>query len=82
LSDRDHVPGLAARLKLFREAAGLSQQDAAELSGVHRVSIVRFESDERVPTVATLYKLATAYGVNVCELLPGSETGKKSARKK
>ncbi len=71
MSKKDTVAGLAKKLKAGREACGLSQQDAADKSGVHQVSIARFETDERVPTLATLYKLAEAYGVNVCELLPG-----------
>jgi ribosome-binding protein aMBF1 (putative translation factor) len=73
MSKKEIVVGLASRLKLAREAVGLSQQDAADKSGVHQVSIARFETDERVPTLATLYKLAEAYGVNVCELLPGGK---------
>ncbi len=70
MANRDSVPGLPAKLKAAREAALLSQQQAAERSGVHVVSISRFETDERTPTLATLLKLADAYRVDVCELLP------------
>jgi len=45
-------------LKAAREAAGLTQQQAAERSGVHFVSIARFETDVRTPTLATLIKRA------------------------
>jgi transcriptional regulator with XRE-family HTH domain len=69
--EREVIPELAARLKATREAAGLSQQQAGERSGVHHISIARFETDKRVPTLGALYKLAEAYGVNVCALLPG-----------
>jgi transcriptional regulator with XRE-family HTH domain len=48
-------------------------RQAAEASGVHRVNIGVFEADTKTPTLATLYKLAAAYGVNVCDLLPGGE---------
>lgn len=75
---RDAVPGLAGKLKAAREAAGLSQQQAAEASGVHNISISQFENDVRTPSVATLYKLAAAYGVDVCDLLPDRpKKGKK-----
>jgi transcriptional regulator with XRE-family HTH domain len=76
---RDSVPGLPAKLKLAREAAGLTQIEAAAKSGVHQVSIARFETDVRVPTLRALYKLAEAYGVDVCDLLPHPPKGKRKS---
>lgn len=70
MPERKVIPGLAERLKSRREAAGLSQQEAGERSGVHHVSIARFETDKRVPTLDALYKLAAAYGVTIYDLLP------------
>ena len=67
---RDTVPGLAARLRAAREAAGLSQVQAGEKAGVHHVSIAMFETDKRAPTVKVLLKLADAYGIDVCDLIP------------
>lgn len=65
------IPGLAARLKAAREAAGLSPQQAGERAGVHFVSIYRIENEERVPTLDVLYKLAAAYGIKEArDLLP------------
>jgi transcriptional regulator with XRE-family HTH domain len=55
----------------------MSQQDAADASGVHQVSIARYETDKAVPTLAVLYKLAEAYGVDVTELLPPSPKKRK-----
>lgn len=83
MPERETVDGLADRLKGAREAAGLSQQAAGERSGVHHISIARFETDKRVPTLAMLYKLAAAYGVTVCSLLPDGETlpGQPPAKK-
>ena len=72
--DREVIPGLAKTMAAAREAAALSQQDAGEKSGVHHVSIARFETETRVPTLAALSKLASAYGVNVCDLLPAGHT--------
>lgn len=71
MPEREVIPGLAARLKAARDAAGLSQQQAAERAGTYQVTIARFETDKRVPTLGILYKLAEAYGVNICDLLPG-----------
>lgn len=80
MADRDFVPGLAAKLKAAREAARLTQQEAAERSGVHAVSIARYETEVRTPTLKALYDLAAAYGVGVCDLLP-EPSGERGARK-
>lgn len=77
LMARDSVPGLAKKLRDAREAAGLSQAEVAERSGVHTVSISRFESDLRTPSISTLIKLADAIGVEVADLLPKRGKGKK-----
>ena len=68
--DPNHVPGLAAKLREAREAAGLSQVAAGEKSGVHHISIAKFETKKSTPTVRVLYLLAKAYGVKVADLLP------------
>jgi len=75
------VPGLAKLLKAAREAAGLSQQEAAQRSGVHAVNISRFETEVRGPSLATLYKLAAAYGVKVRDLIPEEMEGPKKGKK-
>lgn len=74
---REIVPGLSDKLRAARDAAQMSQQDAADASGVHQVSIARYETDKAVPTLAVLYKLAEAYGVDVTELLPPSPKKRK-----
>ncbi|HEY3787564.1 MAG TPA: helix-turn-helix transcriptional regulator [Urbifossiella sp.] len=63
------VPGLPEKLVAAREAAGLTRLLAAEKSGVHHVSIARFETGRRMPTIMTLYRLAAAYGVRPGDLL-------------
>lgn len=78
-SNRDSVPGLAAKLREARDAAGLSQVQAGEKAGVHHVSIAKFETEKATPTLRVLYLLADAYGVDVCDLLPPA---KKSRRPK
>jgi len=81
MANRDTVPGLAASLRAAREAANLSQVEAGERSGVHHVSIAKFETDKSTPTLRVLYKLAGAYGVGVCELLPEQSKTKKPKKK-
>lgn len=80
MPEREIIPGLAEKLAAARAAAGLSQIEAGEKSGVHNISIARYETDERVPTLMALYKLAAAYGVKVADLLP-AELPKKDKDK-
>lgn len=70
MPNRETVPGLADKLRAAREAVEMSQQDAADRSGVHQVSIARYETDKSTPTIPVLYKLAEAYGVKPADLLP------------
>lgn len=70
MPSREIVPGLVDSLKAAREKSGLSQYQAAEAAGVHQVSIAKYETGKATPTLPVLYKLADAYGVTVCDLLP------------
>lgn len=76
MPSREVVPGLASRLQSARESCGLTLRAAAVRSGVHIVSIARFEKNRRAPTIATLCKLAEAYGITPGELLPPVPQGR------
>lgn len=56
------------RLKQYRKARGLTQQELADLLGVSNKSVSRWESGS-YPDVATLGPLAHALGVTVDDLL-------------
>ena len=58
-----------ARLLALRERAGLTRGGLAERAGLSRIHYTRLERGERVPTVATLRKLAAALAIDVSELL-------------
>lgn len=58
----------AQRLKQYRKAKGLTQQELADLLGVSNKSVSRWESGS-YPDVATLAPLARALGVTINELL-------------
>src|SRR5436305_14804553 len=68
--NRDTAPGIAARLRDARQQAGVTQKQAAAQCGCLRVRISTLETSDRPPKLATLYKLAAAYGVDMWELLP------------
>ena len=70
MAKRDELPGLPAKLKAARESLGMSFTDAGEASKVHRVNIAAYEAGRQTPTLPVLFKLAVAYGVSPCDLLP------------
>lgn len=48
----------------------MDQTAAGAKCGISNVSINRYEAGVKTPSLATLYKLARGYGVDVCDLLP------------
>jgi transcriptional regulator with XRE-family HTH domain len=58
------LAGFPRRLRLARNLANLSQEKLAELAGLDKGQISRFESGERVAAahMATIIKLARALG--------------------
>jgi len=67
---------LAENIKAFRSEKGLSQEELAELCGLHRTYIGSVERQERNVTLSTLEVLSAALGISVPELL----TKQKSKR--
>lgn len=65
-ADDQVVGNLGANLKAARKKLGLTQEQVAELSGVHATEVSRIEAGKRDPQVSTVEKLARAV-----ELRPG-----------
>lgn len=59
------------RVRHLREERGLSQEKLAELAGLHRTIIGRFERGELNPTITSVAKIAKALGVSASELMEG-----------
>jgi transcriptional regulator with XRE-family HTH domain len=53
----------------LRRAAGLSQEELAALSGLHRTYVGGLERAERNPTITTLVALAKGLGAKPSDLL-------------
>lgn len=75
---------LAGRLRAARKARGLSLDAVAGLSGVSRSMVSQIERGESSPTVATLWNLTQALGVDFAGLLeekpqPGIEVTRAGA---
>lgn len=64
----DPLESFAATLRHKRKAKGLSQEELADLSGLHLTAVGRIERAEREPGVRTVYKLARALGLSPSEL--------------
>lgn len=61
---------LGKRLQyLRRKQLGISQEELAEMCGVSRQAITKWENDESLPTLDKLMQLADIYDVTMDELL-------------
>jgi transcriptional regulator with XRE-family HTH domain len=60
---------LAANIRNFRLAKNLSQEQFAQICGLHRTYVGSVEREERNVTLSTLEVIADALGVSVPELL-------------
>lgn len=56
---------IGARIKQLRERKGWTQEQLAEASGLHRVTIARYETTENGMTLDSASRLAKALGVTV-----------------
>lgn len=59
------LPGIGARLKAAREAAGLTQEQVAKLLGLPRPAISEMESETRTVSAGELKQLAACYKVSL-----------------
>jgi DNA-binding XRE family transcriptional regulator len=66
---------LGRRLRQLREERGLTQEQAAEMIGVHPKSMPRIEGGTANPTLATLVAAAAAYEVSLRDLFSEEEKG-------
>ena len=66
MSDLDAVLKLAGRLRKAREATGLTLAQLSEQTGIDEPSLSRLETGKTLnPTVATLFRVAAALGLDL-----------------
>lgn len=69
---------LGERIKLCRQNAGMSQEKVAELIGVSRQAVTKWEADQSAPNTENLFKLADIFGTTVDMLLASDEESNRS----
>jgi transcriptional regulator with XRE-family HTH domain len=57
------------RLRRGREDMGWSRRHLAKIAGISPTNVAAYETNQKMPTLATVEKLATAVGLVVGELL-------------
>jgi transcriptional regulator with XRE-family HTH domain len=73
------IAGIGVKIRLLRQAEGLSLQQLAERSGVSAASIHKIERNAMVPTITTLMKLATALDRSIAYLVDEEVDNSSSA---
>lgn len=69
---------LGERIKACRQSAGMSQEKVAELVGVSRQAVTKWEMNPSVPNTENLFKLAEIFGTTVDMLLDSDDDSKQS----
>ena len=73
LAGMSTTQSFAARLRELRAAAGITQHELADRSGLHRQAIAKLELAEREPSWASVLALAKALGVSIAAFEPSVE---------
>lgn len=64
---------LGERIRQCRQRAGMSQEKVAELVGVSRQAVTKWEMDQSAPNTENLFRLAEIFGTTVDLLLASQE---------
>ena len=64
---------LGERIKEQRKSCGMSQEKLAELVGVSRQAVTKWETDQSAPSTEKLFKLAEIFGTSVDLLIKNDE---------
>lgn len=66
---------IGERIRACRQRAGLSQERVAEMVGVSRQAVTKWETDRSAPSTENLFRLAEIFGIGVDLLLTPPEAG-------
>ncbi len=68
-SDRPELRIFGQRVRDARTSKGLSQEQLAEISGLHRTYVGTIERGERNPALLNILRIADSLGIDACELV-------------
>lgn len=74
-TDREKLKNLGQRIKKMRSTRSVSQEELADLAGVHRTYVGMIERGEKNVTVLSAAKISSALGITVSDLFKGYEDG-------
>ncbi len=77
---RSLVQTLSQNIRRFRKELNISQEELAEMCGLHRTYVGSVERGERNVTLSTLEAFSAVLGVSVAELLTEREGGDARTR--
>ena len=60
---------LGKKIELYREQRGMSRQELADLIGVTRQTVFRWEHGDRLPDILTFMQLSRLLGVEINDML-------------
>jgi transcriptional regulator with XRE-family HTH domain len=69
---------LGARIRSLRKARGWTQDEFADLSGLHRAQVGAFETGRMNITLASLHLVAQTLGLRIVDLFHGVEDAPKA----
>ena len=64
---------MATNIRAIRKARGMTQMELAKASGIHNITICKYEVGEVIPSLKNAEKLAKALGVTVNDLIAEDE---------
>lgn len=67
---RTLIQRFGRNVRRARQVRGLSQEDLADLAGLHRTYVGSVERGERNPTLLNITRLAQVLGIQPSELMP------------
>ncbi|MCU1621294.1 MAG: restriction-modification system control element [Frankiales bacterium] len=76
--DNRRIEAFGRRVRELREQRGLSQEQLAEDSGLHRAVIGFIERAEREPGLTNCWRIADGLGITISELLEGVDRRRRS----
>lgn len=62
----------ADRLKFYRKEKGITQEELAEMIGLSRQSVAKWESGQSYPDINNLVHLSNIFGISIDELIQGN----------